>query len=117
MANISAPANFVELFTPKLVTVLREGYGVRDLKADIVAALTVAIVALPLSMAIAIASGVFAGEVVDLLGLQLSGPEPGPIVPKFTALYGALPTVNPGAVSIALLSIAAMVLLRIGPLI
>ncbi len=48
---------FAELFTPKLVTVLREGYGLRHLKADAVAGLTVAIVALPLSMAIAIASG------------------------------------------------------------
>lgn len=47
-----------DLFTPKLVTVLREGYRLADLRADIVAGLTVAIVALPLSMAIAIASGV-----------------------------------------------------------
>lgn len=49
---------FIELFTPKLVTVLREHYRLTDLKADAVAGLTVAIVALPLSMAIAIASGV-----------------------------------------------------------
>ena len=59
-----------ELFTPKLVTVLREGYGARDLRADVLAGLTVAIVALPLSMAIAIASGV--------------GPERG----LFTAIIG-----------------------------
>ena len=45
-------------FTPKLVTVLREGYGLGQLRADALAGLTVAIVALPLSMAIAIASGV-----------------------------------------------------------
>jgi SulP family sulfate permease len=51
------PPTFQELFTPKLVTVLREGYGADRLKADAVAGLTVAIVALPLSMAIAIASG------------------------------------------------------------
>ncbi len=51
-------ATFAELFTPKLVTVLREGYGLPQLRADAVAGLTVAIVALPLSMAIAIASGV-----------------------------------------------------------
>ncbi|MFE3839049.1 SulP family inorganic anion transporter [Pseudogemmobacter sonorensis] len=43
---------------PKLVTTLREGYGRADLRADAMAGLTVAIVALPLSMAIAIASGV-----------------------------------------------------------
>ncbi|MGE3148915.1 MAG: SulP family inorganic anion transporter [Pseudorhodoplanes sp.] len=49
---------FTELFAPKLVTVLREGYHLRDLGADAIAGLTVAIVALPLSMAIAIGSGV-----------------------------------------------------------
>jgi len=46
------------LFTRKLVTVLREGYGARAFRADALAGLTVAVVALPLSMAIAIASGV-----------------------------------------------------------
>jgi sulfate permease, SulP family len=45
-------------FLPKLLTVWREGYSLSDLKADALAGLTVAIVALPLSMAIAIASGV-----------------------------------------------------------
>src|ERR1043165_7264056 len=50
--------SFAELFTPKLMTVLREGYGPRQFHADAIAGLTVAIVALPLSMAIAIASGV-----------------------------------------------------------
>lgn len=64
MSSIPAPVSgagkrpaLVDLFTPKLITVLREGYGVGDLRADIFAGLTVAIVALPLSMAIAIASG------------------------------------------------------------
>jgi sulfate permease, SulP family len=56
-ASLKRPG-FLELFTPKLVTVLRERYRVTDLKADLIAGLTVAIVALPLSMAIAIASGV-----------------------------------------------------------
>ena len=78
---------FAELFTPKLVTVWREGYGVDGLKADLIAGLTVAVVALPLSMAIAIASGlgperglftgVAAGFVVSLLGgsrFQVGGP-------------------------------------------
>lgn len=44
---------FAELLTPKLVTVLRQGYGLPELRADAIAILTVAIVALPLSMAIA----------------------------------------------------------------
>ncbi len=78
---------FAELYSPKLLTVLREGYGLADLRADIVAGLTVAIVALPLSMAIAIASGVTPGRglftavvggfIVSLLGgsrFQIGGP-------------------------------------------
>jgi len=77
----------LELFTPKLVTVFREGYRLADLRADAFAGLTVAIVALPLSMAIAIASGVgperglytaiVGGFIVSLLGgsrVQIGGP-------------------------------------------
>jgi SulP family sulfate permease len=78
---------FAELFTPKLLTVLREGYRGADFRADVVAGLTLAIVALPLSMAIAIASGVtpdrglttaiVGGFFVSLLGgsrFQVGGP-------------------------------------------
>jgi sulfate permease, SulP family len=74
-------------FLPKIVTVLREGYTLAALRADAVAGLTVAIVALPLSMAIAIASGVgpeaglfttiVGGFLVSLLGgsrYQIGGP-------------------------------------------
>ena len=53
----STAPTLAELYTPKLVTILKDGYGLADLRADAVAGLTVAIVALPLSMAIAIASG------------------------------------------------------------
>lgn len=83
----SAQPTFAELFTPKLVTILREGYGLANLRADAVAGLTVAIVALPLSMAIAIASGaspaqglytaIIGGFLVSLLGgsrFQIGGP-------------------------------------------
>lgn len=56
-ATARTTPSFVELFTPKLVTVLREGYSATNLRSDAFAGLTVAIVALPLSMAIAIASG------------------------------------------------------------
>ena len=79
--------SFTELFTPKLVTVLREGYGAQHLRADALAGLTVAIVALPLSMAIAIASGaspaqglytaIFGGFLISALGgsrFQIGGP-------------------------------------------
>src|SRR3954465_9281083 len=56
-ARVAEPS-FIALFTPKLVTILGEGYGRKEFRADVIAGLTVAIVALPLSMAIAIASGV-----------------------------------------------------------
>jgi SulP family sulfate permease len=46
------------LYRPKLATILSEGYGLSSFRRDVIAALTVAIVALPLSMAIAVASGV-----------------------------------------------------------
>ncbi len=46
------------MMTPKLWATFKEGYGIGDFRADLIAGLTVAIVALPLSMAIAIASGV-----------------------------------------------------------
>ncbi len=74
-------------FTPKLVTTLREGVTPARLRADLVAGLTVAIVALPLSMALAIASGaspdkglvtaIVGGFLISALGgsrVQVGGP-------------------------------------------
>jgi len=74
-------------FTPKLVTQLREGYSLAYFRKDALAGLTVAIVALPLSMAIAIAShappaaGLFTaivgGFLISALGgsrFQIGGP-------------------------------------------
>ncbi|MDI1283066.1 MAG: SulP family inorganic anion transporter [Reyranella sp.] len=69
-ASLSERPSFGALFMPKLLSVLREGYGLAAFRADALAGLTVAIVALPLSMAIAIASG--------------AGPERG----LFTAIVG-----------------------------
>jgi SulP family sulfate permease len=82
-----AEPTFVELFTPKLVTILREGYGLAQFKADVMSGLTVAVLALPLSMALAIASGVtpdrglyaaiVGGFLVSALGgsrFQIGGP-------------------------------------------
>ncbi|MXN63891.1 STAS domain-containing protein [Stappia sp. GBMRC 2046] len=194
---------FIELFTPKLVTVLREGYGLKDLRADAIAGLTVAIVALPLSMAIAIASGVspdkglitaivggffvsalggsrfqiggpagafivlvaatvarhgpdglilatmmagafllaigflrlgtyikfipfpvtvgftagigviiFASQIKELLGLTLSGGEPGPILDKIPALWVALPSFSPAAFIVAASAVAIILVLK-----
>jgi len=54
----AALAASAKLYRPKLATTLAEGYGLVDLRHDAIAGLTVAIVALPLSMAIAVASGV-----------------------------------------------------------
>ncbi len=45
-------------FAPKLVEVLKSGYGKQEFKRDSVAGLTVAIVSIPLALALAIASGV-----------------------------------------------------------
>ncbi len=85
-ARRAAPT-FAQLFTPKLVTVLRDGYTSSDLRADALAGLTVAIVALPLSMAIAIGSGlspdkglytaIVGGFLISALGgsrFQIGGP-------------------------------------------
>jgi SulP family sulfate permease len=75
------------LYRPKLATVVAEGYGLDRFRKDVVAALTVAVVALPLSMAIAVASGVsperglyaaiIGGFLVSALGgsrFQVGGP-------------------------------------------
>jgi sulfate permease, SulP family len=190
-------------FTPKLVSSLREGYGAEKLRRDLAAGLTVAIVALPLSMAIAIAShaapqaGVFtaivggviisafggsrfqiggpagafivliasiidthgfdglllatlmagvilmglsvsglgryiryvphavtvgftagiaviiaASQLKDLLGLTLARPEPAAIIPKAITLFHAASSLNAAAIVIALISIAAIILVR-----
>ena len=86
-SRLKKTPSFSELFTPKLVTVLREGYGWLQFRADAVAGLTVAIVALPLSMAIAIGSGlspdkglytaIIGGFLISALGgsrFQIGGP-------------------------------------------
>jgi sulfate permease, SulP family len=190
-------------FAPKLLSVWREGYGARELRKDAIAGLTVAIVALPLSMAIAIASGttpekglytaiiggflisafggsryqiggpagafivlvaaiierhgydglllatmmagammlalgafklgtlikfipqpvtigftagiaviIFASQIKDLLGLSLAGKEPGALVPKLLALWGAASTLNVAALGIALFTMAVIALIK-----
>jgi len=78
---------YLNQFEPKLLTVLRGGYGLADLRQDVVSGLTVAIVALPLAMAVAIASGaspdkglhtaIIAGFLISALGgskVQIGGP-------------------------------------------
>ncbi len=85
-AQSNAPA-WWPLYEPKLFTLLKRGYALADLRRDVVAGLTVSIVALPLSMALAIASGttpekglhtaIVAGFLISLLGgsrVQVGGP-------------------------------------------
>jgi sulfate permease, SulP family len=91
----SAPAGY----RPAAWETLRSGYGAGDFKADALAGLTVAIVALPLSMAIAIASGlpperglftaIVGGFIISLLGgsrHQIGGPAGAFIVLVYSVL-------------------------------
>lgn len=86
-------------FTPKLITVLGEGYTLARFRRDAVAGLTVAIVALPLAMALAIASGaspdkglvtaVVAGFLISALGgsrAQVGGPTGAFVVVVFNVI-------------------------------
>src|SRR6266436_450481 len=72
---------------PQLLTVLKEGYSLKQFYSDLGAGTTVGIVALPLAIAFAIASGVkpeqglytaiVAGIIVSVLGgsrVQIAGP-------------------------------------------
>jgi SulP family sulfate permease len=96
-----------QLYEPKLLTMLRGGYHAADLRRDLVAGLTVAIVALPLAMALAIASGttpekglhtaIIAGFLISFLGgsrVQIGGPTAAFIPVVFTVIekfgYGGL---------------------------
>jgi SulP family sulfate permease len=90
-------------YVPKLVTVLGEGYTLAGFRQDLVAGLTVAVVALPLAMALAIASGttpekglhtaIIAGFLVSALGgsrVQIGGPTAAfiPVVFNVIAQHG-----------------------------
>jgi SulP family sulfate permease len=57
-AKMPDGSSTAHLYRPKLLTILQEGYSANAFRRDLLAAMTVAIVALPLSMAFAIASGV-----------------------------------------------------------
>ncbi len=86
-------------FTPKLFSTLHAGYSFADLRADVVAGLTVAVVALPLAMALGIASGaspdkglitaVIAGFLISGLGgsrVQIGGPTGAFVVVVFNVI-------------------------------
>lgn len=118
------------LYVPKLVTILRKGYRLGDLRSDLIAGLTVSIVALPLSMALAIASGappavglhtaIVAGFLISLLGgsrVQIGGPTAAfiPVVFGVIANYGYDGLVMATLMAGAMLIIAG--LFRLGTLV
>jgi SulP family sulfate permease len=93
------PPDRVQTFKPKLISVLQEGYGLVAFRKDSLAGATVAVVALPLSMAIAIACGlppekglitaVVGGLIVSATGgsrFQVGGPAGAFIVPVASTL-------------------------------
>src|SRR6478672_8409980 len=106
---------------PKLLTALREGYSLKIFTGDLLGGLTVGIVALPLAIAFAIASGVkpeqglytavIAGFVIAALGgsrAQISGPTGAFIVIIYDIVqkYGydglAVATVMAGVILVAM---------------
>lgn len=118
------------MFIPKLITCLREGYSPALLRRDALAGLTVAIVALPLAMAIAIASGttpdkglvtaVVAGFLISAFGgsrHQIGGPTAAFVI----VVYGVIERHGYDGLVIATLMAGAMLLvigaLRLGSLI
>lgn len=109
-------------FEPKLFFLLRQGYSRKQFVADLIAGITVGIVALPLSIAFAIASGVkpeqglytaiIAGFVIAVLGgtrAQISGPTGAFIV----ILYGIVSKYGYDGLVIATL-IAGAILIVMG---
>lgn len=91
------------IFKPKFFTVLREGYSAGRFSSDLLAGIVVGIVALPLAIAFAVASGVspekglitavVAGFIISLLGgsrVQIGGPTGAFIVIVYSILteYG-----------------------------
>lgn len=126
--STARPKTDWRIFIPKSITVIaQEGYRFADFRADALAGLTVAIVALPLAMAIAIASGttpdkglitaVIAGFLISALGgsrFQIGGPTGAFIV----VVYGVIHTHGYDGLVLATLMAGAMLivagLLRFG---
>ena len=94
---------YVENFVPKIIEVLKGGYDRSKFRRDMIAGMTVAVVSIPLAMALAIASGVspaqglytaiVAGFFIALLGgsrYQIGGPTGAFVVVIFNVMqhYG-----------------------------
>ncbi|MEZ5063788.1 MAG: sulfate permease [bacterium] len=115
---------------PKLVTVLREGYSRAQFLQDVVAGVIVGIVALPLAIAFAIASGVkpeqglvtaiVAGLLISALGgsrVQIGGPTGAFVV----LVYGIVREFGPDGLAVATMLAGALLvvlgLVRLGTVI
>ena len=101
-AQLYTQPTFLELFTPKLITVFCEGYGWRDLRADAVSGL---------GFTAGIAVIIAASQIRDLLGLA-SPHEPSSLLPKLLSIRNALPTLHIPTVGIAIMSVVVIVTLR-----
>ena len=101
-AQLYTQPTFLELFTPKLITVFREGYGWRDLRADAVSGL---------GFTAGIAVIIAASQIRDLLGLAIPH-EPSSLLPKLLSIRNALPTLHIPTVGIAIMSVVVIVILR-----
>jgi SulP family sulfate permease len=55
---------------------------------------------------------IFSGQIVELFGLRLAGPEPGPLLPKLMAIGKAAGTINISATLVAVLTIATIVAVK-----
>lgn len=97
-------------FTPKFFTLIKEGINKKQLQTDVVSGIIVGIVALPLAIAFAIASGVspekglvtaiIAGIIISVLGgsrVQIGGPTGAFIV----IVYGIIQEFGVGGLTIA----------------
>ena len=111
-----------KLLEPKIIAVFREGYSRKQFYSDLAAGTTVGVVALPLAIAFAIASGVkpeqglytaiIAGFLISLLGgsrAQISGPTGAFVV----IIYGIVQQYGYDGLAVATL-IAGLLLMLMG---
>ena len=121
MVNEPFPRRGRKVLAPKLFTTLR-GYDRRQFSADVIAGIVVGIVALPLSIAFAIASGVtpdrglysaiFGGFVISALGgsrVQIGGPTAALVV----TVYGIVQQHGVNGLLVATL-MAGLILIALG---
>jgi SulP family sulfate permease len=112
---------------PKLVAVFREGYTLKQFQGDLLGGLTVGVVAIPLAIALAIASGVkpeqglytaiFAGLTIAVLGGTRTGIS-GPTGAFIVIVYGIVQKYGYDGLAVATLiagvMLAVMGLMRMG---